>query len=117
MKTEIMIAVLALLSIGSLAAVFVLWAKLNEHKKLTQEEREKRWDEISRSAGLENEIERIEEWKAKAKADYMLAKSETRNEHRRYLELQDKYSAVICPTNNHVWQNGVCVKYGRVQDD
>ena len=39
MKTEIMIAVLALLCIGSMAAAFVLWAKVDELKKANVEER------------------------------------------------------------------------------
>ena len=45
MKTEIMIAVLALLCIGSLAAAFVLWAKLDEQKQMTADEHTNRSEE------------------------------------------------------------------------
>ena len=31
--------------------------------------------------------------------------------------LKDKLSAILCPTNNHVWVCGVCKKCGRMQDD
>lgn len=32
-------------------------------------------------------------------------------------ELQDKYSAIICPHNDHVWVDGRCKKCGRRQKD
>ena len=109
MKTEIMIAVLALLCIGSLAAFFAAWAKLDEQKKLTQEERNRRWDEISRATGLENELEQMKLTATKYKVWF----EECRNGNR---ALQDKLSAILCPANNHVWVDGCCVKCGMVQD-
>ena len=116
MRIEIMIALLALICIGSLAAVFILWAKLDEQKKLTQEEKEKRWDEISRSAGLENIIE-------DRTKDVLFLNREARRFFEDAFEkmvernaLQDRLSALLCPTNNHVWKDGVCAKCGRVQD-
>ena len=116
MKTEIMVAVLALLCIGSLAAAFVLWAKIDEQKKLTKEERDRRWDEISRAVGLENELERFkarEQCAARAVIWYSgeLLKQITEN-----AQMQDKLSALLCPMNDHVWKDGKCVKCGRVQD-
>jgi len=116
MKTEIMIAVLALLCIGSLAAVFVLWAKLDEQKKATEEERDRRWDEISRAVDLENIIE------DRTKDVLFLNKEAQRffeDAFDRMVErnaLQDCLSALLCPTNNHVWKDGVCVKCGRMKD-
>ena len=116
MSKDLIIALLALLSIGSLAAVFVLWAKLDEQKKLTQEEKEKRWDETSRSAGLENIIE------DRTKDVLFLNKEAQRffedafNRRAERDALQDKLSALLCPTNNHVWKDGVCIKCGRVKD-
>ena len=110
MKTEIMIAVLALLCIGSLAAVFVLWAKLDEQKKATEEERDRRWDEISRSTNLENELSEMKLTATKYKVWF----EECRNGNK---ALQDRLSSILCPTNNHVWKDGVCVKCGRMKDD
>lgn len=116
MKESLIIALLSLVSIGSLAAVFVLWAKLDEQKKLTQEEKEKRWDEISRAAGLENIIEDrtrdisyYHEITCKHTESIIRLTSEK-------LFLQDKLSALLCPRNDHVWKDGVCMKCGRVQD-
>jgi len=113
MSKDLIIALLALLSIGSLAAVFVLWAKLDEQKKLTQEEKEKRWDETSRAASIEKEKD----------AEIYELESEIRNIKwdNDCLQMQcdrqqNKLSSILCPTNNHVWKDGVCVKCGRVKD-
>ena len=123
MKTEIMIAVLALLCIGSLAAFFIAWAKLDEQKKLTKEERDRRWDEISRATGIENELEKSkarEKCTAKSVqwyADQLLdCERKRRYENKRNRAMQDKLSAIICPRNDHVWKDGICIKCGRVQD-
>ena len=106
MNESLIIALLALLSIGSLAAVFVLWAKV-------QEEREKRWDEISLRLTIENEKD----------AEIYELESEIRNIKwdNDCLQMQcdrqqNKLSSILCPTNNHVWKDGVCVKCGRVKD-
>ena len=117
MKTEIMIAVLALLCIGSMAAAFVLCAKVDELNKATAEEYNLRCDEISRAAGLENEIERMrarEQCTAKAMMWYSdeLFKRITEN-----VQMEDKLSALLCPHNDHVWKDGVCVKCGRVEEN
>jgi len=113
MNESLIIAFLALLAIGSLAAVFVLWAKLDEQKKLTQEEHDKRWDEISLRQNVEKEkdaeIEELEREIDNLKWDNdCLTMTVDRQ--------QDKLSAILCPTNNHVWKDGVCVKCGRVKD-
>ena len=110
MKIEIMIAVLGIICIGALAAVFVLWAKYDEQKKLTQEEREKRWDEISRATSLENELDQMKLTATKYKVWFEECRA---GNH----ALQDKLSALLCPHNDHVWVDGCCVKCGRVKDD
>ena len=99
--------------IGSLAAFFVAWAKYDEQKKLTKEERDRRWDEISRAVGLENEIEHQRHVLDELYAAY----GDASRRGYRAAELQDKLSALLCPHNNHVWVDGCCVKCGRVKDD
>ena len=109
MTEKLIIALLALLSIGSLAAVFVLWAKLDEQKQKATEERERRWDEISISLNWE---------KSNAGGDQLLDQQDafiveltTKIERQ-----QDKLSSVLCPTNNHIWKDGVCTKCGRSKE-
>ena len=117
MKTELIIALLGLACIGSLAAFFVAWSKLDEQKKLTQEERDRRWYEISRAVDLENIIE------DRTKDVLFLNKEAQRffeDAFDRMVErnaLQDRLSALLCPHNDHVWKDGVCAKCGRVKDD
>ena len=120
MKTEIMIAVLALMCIGSMAAAFVLWAKVDEYKRMAQEEHNRRWDEISRALSIEKEKDgKISMMKDRIKAETEYAYQEMRE--RVYAEeqrdaLQDKLSALLCHMNDHVWKDGRCVKCGRVKD-
>lgn len=122
----------AILGIGfifALAAFFVAWSKYEEQKTLTQEECEKKWGEISRATGIENELEKSKArekcsanaviWfadelkRAKAEAKVFRANFEScRNGN---MILQDKLSAIICPTNNHVWSDGICTKCGRLK--
>jgi hypothetical protein len=115
MKTEIMIAVLALLCIGSLAAVFVLWAKLDEQKKATEEERDRRWDEISRAVDLEKQLDCAASAYEGVTGMYrtMSAYSDIVKQDRN--ALQDRLSSLLCPHNDHVWRDGVCVKCGRLK--
>ena len=94
---------------GTTTAFLVTLAKL-------QEEKERRWDEISRAAGLENIIEDrtrdisyYHEITCKHTASIIRLTSEK-------VFLQDRLSAILCPTNNHVWKDGHCVKCGRVKD-
>lgn len=114
MSKDLIIALLSLVAIGSLAAVFILWAKLDEQKKLTQEEREKRWYEISRADSIEKEKD----------AEIYELESEIRNLEwdNDCLQMQcdrqqDKLSALLCPTNNHVWVDGICTKCGRMHEN
>lgn len=116
--------------VGSLAAFFVAWAKLDEQKKLTQEERDRRFDEISRALSIEKELEQSNArekcsanaviWFAdelkRAKAEAKVFRSNFESCRNGNMILQEKLSAIICPTSNHVWKDGCCVKCGRMKD-
>ena len=117
MKTEIMIAVLALLCIGSMAAAFVLWAKVDELKKANVEERENynavlNLHNTTAEAALRvsDELD-LKKCLAEHDLDYALRVSMEN------IELQDRLSALLCPHNDHVWKDGVCVKCGRMKDE
>ncbi len=95
-------AILALGLFGFAAAFLVTLAKL-------QEEKERRWDEISRAVGLENDIKILQELCiAKENANSRLRSDRA--------FMQDRLSALLCPRNDHVWKDGRCAKCGRVQD-
>lgn len=109
-------AILGIICIGAIAAFLVMWSKW-------EKEKEKRWDEISRAAGLENIIEDrtkdvlwYEEQLANAKQEAEGLRMGVDYLGHREDVLQDKLSSVFCPTNNHVWKDGVCVKCGRVKN-
>ena len=116
MKTEIMIAVLALLCIGSIAAAFVLWAKLDEQKQKTKDEHAN----YLAALNLHNATAEA----AQSVSDYLDIKTHLAERDLEYalrvsmenIKLQDRLSALLCPHNDHVWKDGVCVKCGRVQD-
>ena len=124
MKTEIMIAVLALLCIGSLAAAFVLWAKLDEQKQKTKDKHANyiaalnlhnataeaaRQLEAEKDA-LNGEIARLNQC---LDTEFEFADAQIDKNR----DLQDRLSALLCPSNNHVWKDGVCAKCGRAKDD
>ena len=110
-------------------AWLVTWAKLDEQKKLTKVERDRRWDEISLRLNVEKELEQSkarEQCSAQSVLWYaeQLTYAEQEAEGLKmgvdYLgqredDLQDKLSAILCPRNDHVWKDGVCVKCGRVK--
>ena len=116
MKTEIMVAVLALLCIGSLAAAFVLWAKIDEQKQKTADEHAN----YLAALGLHNATAEA----AQRVSDYLDIKTHLAERDLEYalrvsvenIELKDRLSALLCPMNDHVWKDGVCVKCGRMQD-
>ena len=117
MKTEIMIAVLTLLCIGSLAAVFILWAKLDEQKQKTKDEHDNYCVALrigNTNAKMLGESQERERCSAQAVLWYsekLKALKEDRN------AMQDCLSALLCPSNNHIWKDGVCAKCGRAKDD
>ena len=100
----------------ALTAFFVTWAKLEEQKQKTKEEHEcyeamlrlhngvaVRSQELAES--LEREKETLESWKH----EYDVIREEKN-------VLQDRLSASLCPSNNHVWKDGKCIKCGRNEE-
>ena len=97
----------------ALSAFFVMWAKWEEEKVKTREERDRRWDNISRAAGLENEIEQL---KKKCETINDIARFQFErgvNLYEKNAKMQDRLSALLCPHNDHVWKDGICTKCGR----
>ena len=116
MKTELIIAMLGMACIGSLAAAFVLWAKIDEQKQKTADEHAN----YLAALGLHNATAEA----AQRVSDYLDIKTHLAEHDLEYalrvsmenIELQDRLSAILCPTANHVWKDGRCVKCGRVQE-
>lgn len=121
MNNELLIALLVLACVGLAAAFLITLAKL-------QEEKEKRWDETSRSVNIEKEkdaeikrhdeeIKRHnEEW-----SDFLVKRENYWRETVKMAvkqrdALQDYKSSVICPHSEHFWVDGVCKRCGRMQD-
>ena len=100
----------------ALAGFFVMWAKWEEQKVKTKEERDRRWDEISLRQNAEKENVKLNACldAEVAYVDELL--DDSRALARKLLLTQNKLSAILCPRNDHVWKDGVCVKCGRVQD-
>ena len=125
MKTELIIALLGMAVIGSLAAVFVLWAKIDEQKQKTADEH------ANYLAALNLHNTTAEQFGIEQR--YLESKINFEDGYHKYAikeeierrvcaeaerdELQDRLSALLCPMNDHVWQDGVCVKCGRMKDD
>ena len=125
MKIEIMIAVLGIICIGSLAAFFVAWAKADEWKKTAADEH------ANYLAALNLHNTTAEQFGIEQR--YLESKINFEDGYHKYAikeeierrvcaeaerdELQDRLSALLCPSNNHIWEDGVCVKCGRMQDD
>lgn len=110
MGNNMWIIILALAFAGCAAALLVAIAKW-------QEEKERRFDEISRAVGIENDLERamsvIENQQTEIKAmEFRIGQVRLRNRN-----LQDRLSEALCPHNDHVWKDGVCVKCGRVKNE
>ena len=76
------------------------------YRRKWKEENSRRWQETS--IMLSNEKELNEKIQKQNEYAGILVKE--------YSRLQSKLSAILCPTNNHVWKDGVCVKCGRMND-
>ena len=115
MKIEIMIAVLGIICIGSLAAAFVLWAKIDEQKQKTADEHANYLAALNLHNTTAEAAQRV--------SDYLDIKTHLAEHDLEYalrvsmenIELKDRLSALLCPHNDHVWKDGVCVKCGRMQ--
>lgn len=106
MNKDLIIALLALAFAGAAAALLVTLAKL-------QEEKERRWDEISLWQSIEKEkdaeIARLNAC-LDAEVEYVDNVIDEKT------ALQDELSALRCPRNDHIWIDGVCKRCGRIQD-
>lgn len=80
-------------------------------------ERELRWDEISRSVELENDVAFWKEVNDDKIKDILCYHAECAKLAAERNELQDKYSALKCGTNGHFYKDGVCTKCGRSKND
>lgn len=109
MNTYFYIAAALVIALAALA--IYLW-------RLYRVENQRKWDEIS--VALTNEKEAIRA----ADSEKIVQEGIWRAEHELRLKaelkcmaLQDKVSALYCPTSNHVWKDGICVKCGKEQDN
>ena len=107
----------------ALSAFFVMWAKWEEEKVKTKEEREcyeamlrlhngvaVRAQELqAKNSALKSEIARLNQC---LDTEFEFA-DEQIDKNR---DLQDRLSALLCPHNDHVWKDGCCAKCGRVKD-
>lgn len=116
MKIEIMIAVLGIICIGALAAVFVLWAKIDEQKQKTADEHANYLAALNlhnttaeAALRVSDELD-LKKCLAEHDLDYALRVS------MKNIESQDRLSALLCPMNDHVWKDGRCVKCGRSEE-
>ena len=123
MKTELIIALLGLACIGSLAAFFVAWAKADEYKRKAKDERENYLAALSlhnttaeAAQRLENEKERSTDYSGLYAKQTEAWRDELDRLWKERNAMQDRLSALLCPRNDHVWKDGVCVKCGRAQD-
>lgn len=107
----------------ALSAFFVMWAKWEEEKVKTREERDNYQAALrignanaealqTAKLALEDQTGITYQYSVLAR-DAHLAALYADNENAR---LQDRLSALLCPTNNHVWKDGRCAKCGRMQD-
>ena len=108
----------------ALTAFFVMWAKWEEEKLKTKEEREcyeamirlhngvaVRAQELqAKNGALESDIATLNHC-LNTELDYV---DELIDKNR---DMQDRLSALPCPMNDHVWKDGRCAKCGRVKDD
>jgi len=113
MNKDLLIAILSLACLGLAAAFLVTLAKL-------QQEKEKRWDEISEHLSSEKHMlsilevnEYIISVQKEMLRDYL---HELQKGQRENHDMQLRLSSILCPTNNHVWKDGVCVKCGRAKE-
>ena len=123
MKIEIMIAVLGIICIGALAAVFVLWAKIDEQKQKTADEHANYLAALQigktnaeYAQRLENEKERSTDYSGLYAKQTEAWRDELDRLWKERNAMQDRLSSLLCPRNDHVWKDGRCVKCGRVQE-
>lgn len=120
MSNELIIAILSIGFVGSLAAFFVMWSFYDGQKKLTQKERDRRWDEISLRQTIESEkdaeIEELQYEERDLQGTICMLECDKEQMAKDRDRLQDKLFALLCPRNDHVWKDGRCIKCGRCEE-
>lgn len=90
------------------------------YRRKWKEENSRRWQETSIMLSVEKEkdaeIETLQEWNRafEKRGDFWFDTAEKVTLERD--ALQDRLSAALCPSNNHVWKDGVCTKCGMIQE-
>ncbi len=83
------------------------------YRRKWKEENSRRWQETSVMLTVENEKDaQIHNLRIRnSLLNHEIEAVELKNR-----DLQDRLSSAFCPSNNHVWQDGVCTKCGRIQE-
>lgn len=83
------------------------------YRRKWKEENSRRWQDTSVMLTVENEKDaQIHNLRIRnSLLNHEIEAVELKNR-----DLQDRLSSAFCPSNNHVWQDGVCTKCGRVQE-
>ena len=113
MKTELIIALLGMACIGSLAAFFVAWAKADEWKKTAADEHANYLAALNLHNAMAEAALKMDE-EVDGKILTLTGWCDILKQERD--AMQDRLSALLCPTSNHVWRDGICVKCGRMKD-
>ena len=109
-----LVFIMVALIIAMVALAFWLWW-------LYRREYNRRWDEISNAFSEEKHLREVINDQVKDVLHYqdlyhqeMVQRFCLAAEN---AKLTDKLSALYCPTNNHVWKDGKCIKCGRRQHE
>lgn len=83
------------------------------YRRKWKEENSRRWQETSVMLTVENEKDaQIHNLRIRnSLLNHEIEAVELKNR-----DLQDRLSSAFCPSNNHVWKDGVCTKCGRIQE-
>lgn len=79
-------------------------------KQEWKDEHDRKWMEIAESLTWQNQYLRTVDAK-QIYADVLSRVVDQRD------ELQRKLSAVLCPSDIHIWKNGVCTRCGATRED
>ena len=112
--------VLVLVLVAALALAITFAAKWQETRQEIADER-KYWiakvtriesDKQILLEGSRRDLETIRNLEQSLRTTASATANATAGNH----ALQDKLSAILCPRNDHVWQDGICTKCGRQKD-
>lgn len=107
----------------ALTAFFVTWAKLDEQKQKTKEEHECYEAMLRLHNGVAIHAQELEAEKDALNAEIARLNECLDTEFEfadaqidKNREMQDHLSAILCPSNNHIWKDGKCIKCGRNEE-